>query len=463
MKRVAITGAAGHLGQALIRRLAQSPRPYKIRAIDLREPRDLPREVAFEPADVRDAAALERLFEGMDAVIHLAFVVEKNSRDKEAVEAINIGGTQNVFRAAQKRGVKHILYASSIAAYGVHPENRDGPLTEDAPIRGNKEFYYSHTKAEVERFIDTFQAEHPELVITRFRPGVFLGPNSSKSRDLASMPFLPYIATSSCPQHLIHQDDIAQAFELALDSGKGGAFNLCTEEPLPMSEWARHAGKRAVPFPEGALRIMEALYRSGKTQVDPVWYRFTLKYPIVVDSAKARRELGWKPVYPTTASVLRALAGERSGWGSRPVKVLLGGLVQATRLRGYLVSDPVKFTGTQGALDIVLTGTRPSAWHFWVEKEKAGFAHGRHKKARATLTMTEADFLKLMTGELTWTTACMIGKARLEGDGGFMMIAGVIVTQLRAAVDSAGEEKKPVKLFKRVLQRAMGLESGRSA
>jgi nucleoside-diphosphate-sugar epimerase len=313
MTTIAITGAAGNLGQNLIRRLAGSS--YRIRALDIAS--SLPLEgggsgwgsVDYHRVDVRDPD-IGKYFAGCDAVLHLAFVVEKGSRDATAVEAINVGGTKNVFAAAAKAGVKHILYASSIAAYGVHPENVGVLLKEDAPIRGNEDFYYSRTQAEVERWINDFEAQHPAIKVTRFRPCIFIEPGAERSSLFSRLPFLPYFAGAESPVQLMHQDDVAQAFELALQKGAAGIFNLATEDPLPMSAWAQHTGKRGFAIPQGALRLIDLAYRTGRTDVDPTWYRFGLKYPIVVDASRARAELGWKPAYATTAAVLSALSAK---------------------------------------------------------------------------------------------------------------------------------------------------------
>ncbi len=463
MKTIVMTGAAGNLGQNLLRRLAASTQPYKLRALDVAASPNLPDGVEYHRVDVRDPD-IGKYFEGCDAVLHLAFVVERGSRDPAMVDAINIGGTQNVFEAAARAGVGHVLYASSIAAYGVHPENVGVELKEDAPIRGNEDFYYSRTKAEVERWLDQFAARHPGMKITRFRPCIFLEPGAARSAIFSRLPFMPYFSGANCPVQVMHQDDVAQAFELALQKGVAGTFNLATREPLPISGWATALGKRGVPIPQGALRLAEAAYKAGRTQVDPVWYRFGLEYPIVVDASRARDELGWKPAYPTTAAVLEALAArEQSGSGSRPVRVLMGFLASTTRVFGAITKHSIGLAGINGTLNLNLTGPQPSVWHFWIKEGNAGFGKGRGRHARATVTMAEEDFLRLINGELQWTTACMIGKARLEGDGGFMMVAGGVMQKLREIVDASSAKKAPARLAKQALRRAMGLEIGRSA
>ena len=75
-----------------------------------------------------------------------------------------------------KAGVKKIVHASSIAAYGAFKENPI-PITEEYPIRiMKKKFYYNETKVLAEQHLDKIEKENPNIIITRFRPPVIIGP-----------------------------------------------------------------------------------------------------------------------------------------------------------------------------------------------------------------------------------------------------------------------------------------------
>ena len=82
---------------------------------------------------------LAALFDGADVAVHLAFVIFGS---REETRRVNLEGTRNVFEAAVEAGVKRLVYASSVAAYGFHAENPQ-PLTEDVPRAGSEGFYYS--------------------------------------------------------------------------------------------------------------------------------------------------------------------------------------------------------------------------------------------------------------------------------------------------------------------------------
>jgi nucleoside-diphosphate-sugar epimerase/putative sterol carrier protein len=446
---VAVTGAAGSLGNVLLARLRASPAVGRIVAIDRRVPGSAPAGVDVRTADVRDPAIGEH-FAGCGAVVHLAFIVERGSRDPDLVESVNVGGSRNVFEAAAGRGVARVVYASSIAAYGAHPENLAGPLGEDAPIRGNAEFYYSRTKAEVERWLDGFEERHPGIAVARMRPSIFLGPRGNRGVDRFRGRIFPYLRGRSNPVHVTHEEDVADAFVLALERGARGAFNVAADSPVPVREWPREMGKLGLPVPDAAIALFEASYRAGRGDLDPAWFRFGSEYPILVSSDRIRRELAWTPRWETTGDVLRALAGTPTVAASRQVKLLLGTMAAVTRWRGDLPvggGDRERLRGIEGSLNLLLTGERRSAWHFWFRGGRTGAGGGLDPDGRATVVMDESDFLRLLAGDLDYTVATMTGVVRLRGDGGFGLIAGAVFSQLRLATRDDPQAPWPRRAF----------------
>ena len=89
-------------------------------------------KVSYRRGDILDRGSLAALFDGADVAVHLAFAIFGG---REETRRINLEGSRNVFEAAIKAGVKRLVYASSVAAYGFHPENPQ-PLTEDGAGRG---------------------------------------------------------------------------------------------------------------------------------------------------------------------------------------------------------------------------------------------------------------------------------------------------------------------------------------
>jgi nucleoside-diphosphate-sugar epimerase len=307
-RTIAITGGSGSLGRVITPLLLERPEVERVSILDPAKPAREHQKLVHRPIDVRDPALAEQL-SGTEALLHLAFVVERGSRDTSSVDAINVEGSKNVFLAAQKAGVAHVVYASSIAAYGFHPENAGARLTEGAPLRGNAEFYYARTKAEVERWLDAFEASPGAPVVARLRPCMFLGPQSRPERlSLLNAKVVPHLGASAPPIHLCHEDDVALAFLLALEHRAKGAFNVADDEPLPVSDWAAVLGRRAIRIPRFVLSLAGAAYALGIGDMDPVWIRLPSKLPLLVCADRIKRELGWKPKYPSTKEALAELA-----------------------------------------------------------------------------------------------------------------------------------------------------------
>ena len=162
--KIAVTGAAGYIGQLLIERLAARPEVDKITAIDLHRPARMPAKVEFHSCDIRDRK-LVKLLEGADVIIHLAFIVAP-IHDLQATYSINVGGSRNLLAAAEAVQPEKLIVASSVAAYGIQPPSVD-IITEDTPLRGDSSSYYLHSKRLVEEHLDVFEKRNPQIVLTR--------------------------------------------------------------------------------------------------------------------------------------------------------------------------------------------------------------------------------------------------------------------------------------------------------
>ena len=131
-------------------------------------------KVAYRRGDILDRGSLAALFEGADVVVHLAFAIFGS---REETRRVNLEGSRNVFEAAVVAGVKRLVYASSVAAYGFHADNPQ-PLTEEVPARGSESFYYSAQKAELESALgDLLAGSGVEAYV--FRPCIVAGPRAT--------------------------------------------------------------------------------------------------------------------------------------------------------------------------------------------------------------------------------------------------------------------------------------------
>src|SRR4051795_12843180 len=186
---VAVTGPTGTFGYGLMPLLQADDRIARIVGI-ARRPFDPASEgwtkMEYRQGDVREPATLEDAFAGADVVVHLAFMITGNA-SRETIRAINVDGTLNAFRAAAGSGARRFVYASSVAAYGFHPDN-PVPLTEDWPTRPADHLFYAQEKAEIEQLLHDEAANHPQLELYLLRPHIVVGPHTVGGKELLPRP-----------------------------------------------------------------------------------------------------------------------------------------------------------------------------------------------------------------------------------------------------------------------------------
>lgn len=119
--KVALTGAAGHLGAALLQELTKRNIPVKalIRDNDLRSCRDLPVEIVA--GDMLKPGVLKSLMKDCDTLIHCAALISVNGDPKGLVHRTNVEGTQQVIDNALQVGIKRCIHISSIHAFQQQP------------------------------------------------------------------------------------------------------------------------------------------------------------------------------------------------------------------------------------------------------------------------------------------------------------------------------------------------------
>ena len=288
--KVAVTGAQGCLGRALVAALAADEQVAEVLAIDARAPAAEPAAPAVRRLlrDVRDPG-LERDLAGVDAVVHLAFRVLGRGADAWSV---NVAGSRNVFASALRAGARTIVHASSAAAYGSRASNRIG-LTEDDPLCAEPAFYYPETKVAVERALDELQARHDAVRVVRMRPVGTLGPGAPR---IAGGRAFVTLSDFDPLMQFTWLDDVVAAFRAALHrTDAAGAFNVGAPGPVRASEVAGLMGVRGVRLPHrvlrGAATAGAALRVPGA--MHPAWVDMA-RHPIVVDTARAERALGWR-------------------------------------------------------------------------------------------------------------------------------------------------------------------------
>lgn len=309
---VAVTGPTGDIGRPLLGLLEHTDEVETVRGM-ARRPIDPAAEgwskVEYRQGDILDPEAVADLVAGADVVVHLAFII---FGDHEESRGVNLEGTRNVFDAAVAAGAKRLVYTSSVSAYGFHLDNPQ-PLTEDIDPLGTDNFYYSAQKAELEGLVEEiFSGAETDAYV--FRPCIVAGPEAITileqvvsqvdlggrlapvRRAAESLPFLrPILPDPGVPIQLVHHDDVAAALELAiLGRGEPGVYNLAGDGEISVSAIASALGWYSVPVPDLAVRVAAELVDRVPFRPAELEWVHAGRAPVLMDSTKARRDLGWE-------------------------------------------------------------------------------------------------------------------------------------------------------------------------
>jgi nucleoside-diphosphate-sugar epimerase len=323
---VAVTGPTGTFGFGLMPLLQAEPRVARIVGIARRP--FYPAEqswdkMEYRQGDVRDQETLREAFAGADVVVHLAFMIT-GAGSPETIRAINVEGTLNALRAARDARAERFVYASSVAAYGFHPDNPVG-MTEDWPTRPAQHLFYAREKAELEQELarEAAAAAKPDLYL--LRPPIVLGPHAAGAKGTLPAPIagagrraldligrlpvpVPVLAPGT-PLQFIHEEDVGQALALCvLAEGPPGAYNIAGDGVLTGADVARELGLAPISIPAGvvhaAARAAAAIPKPPRTPPAADWVE-AISHPAIMDTTKATEQLGFRPRY-TGLEALRA-------------------------------------------------------------------------------------------------------------------------------------------------------------
>ncbi|MDX2852740.1 SDR family oxidoreductase [Actinacidiphila glaucinigra] len=334
--RVVVIGATGNVGTSLVRALIDDPAVAEIVGIARRIPQDWrPARTTWVHADIGDdRTRLVEHLRGAHAVVHLAWLLQP-THDPSITWRTNVLGGIRVFEAAAAAGVPALIHASSVAAYSPGPKRY--PVDESWPTHGWPGAAYCREKAYVERCLDTFERDHPQIRVVRMRPGfVFKRESAAQQRRLFAGPFLPnrLVRPRLVPVvpdmrglrfQALHSDDAAEAYRLALHRPVHGAFNLAADPPLDAEELAALLGAQVVRMPRSAVRAaLAGAWRLHLVPSSPGLFDAVVRLPLM-DTSRARRELGWEPHHTATRAIEEFLEGLREGAGDTSTAPLAPG------------------------------------------------------------------------------------------------------------------------------------------
>jgi nucleoside-diphosphate-sugar epimerase len=320
--RVIVIGATGNVGTSVLEALADEPAVEEVVAVARRPLSHVYPRTRFESADVT-RSDLVPLLEGADVVVNLAWLIQPG-RDEATTYRVNVIGSERVARAVVESGVPALVYASSVGAYSPGPKDRF--VDESWPTEGTQTSFYARHKAAVERQLDRLEQEHPELRVVRLRPGlIFKREAATEIRRLFAGPFLPgsllrpelIPIVPDLPRlrfQVVHSLDVGDAYRRAIvNPDARGAYNIAADPVIGPSELGEILQARPVKLPAKLLRAGAAATFALRLQpTEPGWLDMGLGVPLM-DTGRARRELGWTASTSATDTLAELLAGMRAG------------------------------------------------------------------------------------------------------------------------------------------------------
>ncbi len=222
---LAVTGATGFVGQALLDRAVASGIPVRAMA---RKPQAARAGVEWIVGDLENRVALATLLDGAEAATHVAGVV--NAPDAAAFETANVGGTLNVIEACLGAGVQRLVHVSSLSA-------REPELSA-----------YGASKARAEKLV---RASVLDWTIVR-PPGIY-GPRDVDYFEMfrlakwGIMPVPPRDGRAS----IIHVDDLARLLLALVPGGEDVSHQVFEPDDGHKHGWSHYELARAVGWAMG--------------------------------------------------------------------------------------------------------------------------------------------------------------------------------------------------------------------
>lgn len=311
--RVLIPGISGGIARGLALRLRDSG--HQVAGIDIRPWRDAPKGIEVHPVDVRKRAA-EDVFRRWkpEAVVHMAtvtaFTVPGGERGR-----INLDGTKALFDHCATHGVKQVLFVGRHTFYGAAP---DSPLyhSEDEPPRALEAIPELADLVAADLYAATALWRMPDVTTAVLRLVYTLGtPGTGTLANLLRGKRVPMVLGYDPLFHVLQEEDVVTALQLALEKKVRGIFNVAGPPPVPLSVIIKGTGRTPVPLPSALLSVL--MGRAGFPRLS-VGATDHLRYPIVVDNKRFLEATGFQATYDE-GRILRAYADalpvDRAGHG----------------------------------------------------------------------------------------------------------------------------------------------------
>jgi len=319
-----VTGATGFLGSHVARALAEQGAQLRLLVrptSDLRNISDLNADRV--EGDLRDSVSIEKAMAGCDTVFHVAADYRLWVRDPQEMYRSNVEGTRSLLAAAQKQGVRRVVYTSSVATMGftANGSSSGNIADENSPVSLEDMIgHYKRSKFKAEQV--AFEAARAGVDVVVVNPTTPVGERDIKPTpsgriivDFLKRKFPAYVETGL---NLVDATECARGHVQALEKGRSGQRYILGGENLTLKQildrLAAITGLRSptvklpyvFAFATGVVDEMvngRLRGREPRATIDAVRMGRKMMF---VNSTKAEQELGWRTV-PVDGALRRAV------------------------------------------------------------------------------------------------------------------------------------------------------------
>lgn len=318
--KILVTGAAGFLGQQIVRRLlAQGARDVVLHVRRSAPPgvvealrREFPdAAISTTAANLLARGTLSAAVEGVDCIVHAAAGMRGAAADMFANTVL---GTRNLLEAACAAGVRRVVLVSSFSVYRTEQLPEGAVLDESVPREqdGVKRGPYGFAKTQQEILFEQFCKEQGFEGIV-LRPGVIYGPGGGALSQRIGLSAMGLFASLGGPAllPLTHVSNCADAIAMAaLKATPGCVFNVVDDDLPTCAEYlslyqrnVRRLRVLRIPYPLflwGSKRLV-AYFERSKGQLPAVFTPYVVRsmYRPLRYSNAALKALGWRPAVST--------------------------------------------------------------------------------------------------------------------------------------------------------------------
>lgn len=327
---ILVTGAAGHIGNVLVRQLIKGGSRVRALVLPGEDTRALRgQDVELVTGDILDVPSLMKAMQGVNYVFHLAGIISILPGRDELVRKVNIQGTKNILEAAKKSGVRRVLYTSSIHALS---RNCEGVIDERVPFDpNNPEGEYDRSKAEASLAVQEAVRKGQDAVIVC--PTGVIGPFDFRGSEMGEllrgfMQKKPHVLIEGA-YDFVDVRDVARGMILAVEKGRSGEVYILSGEQVKINH-LKDLVQKVMGFATATIMIPLSIAKLV-AKMTPLYYRLTKQTPkfttysldtvcgnSVISHAKASRELGYR-ARPLLKSVTDTIRWWRKGQSSQAI------------------------------------------------------------------------------------------------------------------------------------------------